>query len=74
MNLNNEIYNSDKNTIKSVAIGAFLETVIESGFSVLTFQNDSDSPKLLEKVIDNSFIQLHFCIKGSTQFSFNNNT
>lgn len=74
MNLNKENSTSDTKTLKSIAIGTFLETVIESGFLVLTFQNDSDSPKLLEKTIDNSFIQLHFCIKGSTQFSFNNSS
>ena len=74
MNLNKENSSSDTNTLKSIAAGAFLETLIEPGFLVLTFQNNSESPKLLEKAIDNSFIQLHFCLKGSTQFSFNNNT
>ena len=74
MNLNREISTSNVNTLKSVAKGTFLETVIESGFFVLTFQNDSQASKLLEKAIDSSFIQFHFCLKGNAQFCFNNNS
>ena len=74
MNLNKEISASNVSTLKSVAKGTFLETVIESGFFVLTFQNDSQSSKLLEKAIDSSFIQFHFCLKGNAQFCFNNNS
>ena len=74
MNLNKEISTSNVSTLKSVAKGTFLETVIESGFFVLTFQNDSQASKLLEKAIDSSFIQFHFCLKGNAQFCFNNNS
>ena len=74
MNLNKEIPTSNDSPLKSVAKGTFLETVIESGFFVLTFQNDSQASKFLEKAIDSSFIQLHFCLKGNAQFCFNNNS
>ena len=74
MNLNKEISSSDISHSKSVAKGTFLETVIESGFFVLTFQNDSQGSKLLEKAIDSSFIQFHFCLKGNAQFCFNSNS
>jgi len=71
MNLNKDISYSSENSLKNVARGAYIETPIESGFFVLTFQNDFDEPKLLEKDIDNSYLQFHFCLKGTTQFSFN---
>ena len=74
MSLNKEIPTSNVGSLKSVAKGTFLETVIESGFFVLTFQNDSQASKLLEKAIDSSFIQFHFCLKGNAQFCFNNNS
>ena len=74
MNLNKEISALNVGHLKSIAKGTFLETVIESGFFVLTFQNDSQAFKLLEKAIDSSFIQFHFCLKGNTQFCFNNNS
>ena len=74
MNLNKEISTSNVGPSKSVAKGTFLETVIESGVFVLTFQNDSQTSKLLEKAIDSSFIQFHFCLKGNAQFCFNNNS
>ena len=74
MNLNKEISTSNVTLLKNVAKGTFLETVIESGFFVLTLQNDSQASKLLEKAIDSSFIQFHFCLKGNAQFCFNNNS
>ncbi len=71
MNLNKDVSYSNESSSKNVARGAYIETPIESGFFVLTFQNDFDAPKLLEKDIDNSYLQFHFCLKGTTQFSFN---
>ena len=71
MNLNKDVSYSSESSLKNVARGAYIETPIESGFFVLTFQNDFDDPKLLEKDIDNSYLQFHFCLKGTTQFSFN---
>lgn len=73
MSLNKQIHTPIKNVGKSVAKGAFSETEIEPGFFVLTFQNTSDSTTVLEKAIDSSFIQFHFCLKGRAEFSFNKN-
>lgn len=71
MNLNNNEFSSDFDYSKSIARGTFIETSIEPGFFLMTFQNDFEAPKLLEKDIDSSYIQFHFCLKGGTQFSFN---
>ncbi|TVZ58196.1 AraC-like DNA-binding protein [Flavobacteriaceae bacterium MAR_2010_105] len=57
---------------KNIAKGSFEETKVEDGFFVLTFQNEKDEVQVLERDIDSSFIQFHFCLKGSSQFVFNN--
>lgn len=74
MNLNRANSNLTTSNLKSIAVGTFLEITIEHGFKVMTYQNESEAPKVLEKAIDSSFIQLHFCLKGATEFCFNNNT
>ena len=74
MNLNRQQFTPLGSGSKSVAVGTFDETIIESGFKLITYKNESDSTRALEKSIDSSFIQLHFCLKGNTQFCFNNNT
>jgi len=73
MNLNKQQFTPLGSGSKSVAVGTFDETIIESGFKLITYKNESDSTRALEKSIDSSFIQLHFCLKGNTQFCFNNN-
>ena len=74
MNLNNSQIQTAFTNPKNIAKGSFLETVIESGFVVMTYQNESSEIQLLEKEIDSSFIQFHFCLKGQCQFVFNNGT
>ncbi|WP_250433735.1 helix-turn-helix transcriptional regulator [Hanstruepera flava] len=59
---------------KSIAKGSFEESFIDDGFIVLTFQNNSNEIKTVEREIDSSYIQFHFCIKGSSAFQFNNGT
>lgn len=61
----------ENNQIKSIARGTFNESIIDDGFIVLTFQNDTDEIKSAEREIDSSYIQFHFCIKGSSVFQFN---
>ena len=56
---------------KSVARGTFYETFIEDGFFVLTYKNDENTVQILERDIDSTFIQFHFCTKGSAAFVFN---
>ncbi|HNU59553.1 MAG TPA: AraC family transcriptional regulator, partial [Aquaticitalea sp.] len=47
------------------------ETEIEEGFIVLTYRNDSVGMEVVERSNDSSFIQFHFCPKGSGKFIFN---
>lgn len=57
--------------LKSIAQSFFNETKVEDGFVILTFKNDESDVQKLAKEIDSSFIQFHFCIKGSVKFIFN---
>ena len=68
MNLNKDQIQSANVRTKYIAKGSFLETQIEPGFSVITHQNETGSVQLLEKEIDSSFIQFHFCLKGGCKF------
>ena len=47
--------------MKNVAKGSYDEILVESGFFVLKIQNDTDAETLVEREIDSSFIQFHFC-------------
>jgi AraC-like DNA-binding protein len=62
----------EKDNIKNVAKSTFTETKIEDGFFVLMCQNDNTAIETVEREIDTSFIQFHFCIKGKAAFQFNN--
>ena len=56
---------------KSVARSAFDETKVDEGVLVLTYKNETNEMQSLDKEIDSNFIQFHFCVKGSSQFVFN---
>lgn len=56
---------------KNNASGSFREVMLEDGFYVLKIQNDSEEKKRVERKIDSSFIQFHFCLKGQALFNFN---
>ena len=56
---------------KNVAKGSMEETKIDDGFFVLTYQNENNITEVIERKIDSSFIQFHFCLKGSSKFIFN---
>ncbi|AXT18502.1 helix-turn-helix domain-containing protein [Flavobacteriaceae bacterium AU392] len=71
MNLNSEDKNIAKESLKNVAKGTFNETKIDDGFYVLTYKNERDINTGVQRAIDNTFIQFHFCVKGSSQFVFN---
>ena len=71
MNLNNKKMKLDKTLSKSVARGTFDETFIEDGFFVLTHKNETNAIEILEREIDSTFIQFHFCTKGTADFVFN---
>ena len=72
MNLNNNKNISDFSVSKNIARGSFDETRIDNGFYVLSYQNNENEVQVVEREIDSSFIQFHFCIKGSSDFIFNN--
>ncbi len=57
--------------MKNVAKGSYEEILIEDGFYVLKIQNDSEEIAVVEREIDSSFIQFHFCLKGGSKFHFN---
>ena len=59
---------------KSIAKGTFEETLLENGFFILTGKNDADYQQVLERNIDSSYIQFHFCCKGNANFIFNQGT
>ena len=63
--------NLEKSISKSIARGTFEETHIEDGFTVLMHENETDALKILEREIDSSYIQFHFCTKGASAFVFN---
>ena len=57
---------------KNVAKGIYDETLIEDGFFVLKFRNETEEPQLFKRELSANFIQFHFCVKGTGSFSFNN--
>ncbi len=64
--------NTSNSTTKSVAQGSFDTLVNDKGFLVLAYTNTLAVAQTIERQIDSSFIQFHFCLKGSSVFQFNN--
>ena len=63
---------SNSNNIhKSIAQGSVDENKIEDGFFVLKMQNESIDTQQVIREIDSSYIQFHYCLKGSAKFNFN---
>ena len=56
---------------KNVAKGIYDETLIEEGFFILKFRNETEESQLFKRELSANFIQFHFCVKGSGSFSFN---
>ncbi|WP_194768275.1 helix-turn-helix transcriptional regulator [Tamlana sp. I1] len=63
--------NQDFNGDKSIAKSTFNETPVEEGVMVLALKNDSGDMQSAVKDISSDYIQFHFCVKGSSQFVFN---
>jgi len=57
---------------KNVGESTFEEIILEDGFYVLHFQNESNEVQVFEREINSTFIQIHFCLKGNSKFLFNN--
>ncbi|RZN84587.1 MAG: AraC family transcriptional regulator [Winogradskyella sp.] len=64
----------EKSNLKSIAESSFDETYLESGFFVLSYKNDNEAIEVVERRIDSSYIQFHFCTKGEATFVFNQGT
>ncbi|WP_299055601.1 helix-turn-helix transcriptional regulator [uncultured Polaribacter sp.] len=56
---------------KNVGESSFDEITLEKGFYVLHFQNENDKVQNFVREIDNTFIQMHFCLRGNSKFLFN---
>lgn len=59
---------------KNIAEGSLQEIFVDTGFLVLKFQNDTSQIQLLNRKIDRSYLQFHFCVKGRAKFVFNEGT
>lgn len=56
---------------KNIAKGSYDEIALEEGFFVVTSQNESAYSQRINREIDRSYIQFHFCLKGHAKFIFN---
>ena len=52
-------------------VSSIYETVIEKGFYVLRMKNDSKVFQHKKQAVNQDIIQFHFCLKGQTNFTFN---
>lgn len=56
---------------KNIAQSPMEELWVDKDFCIITFKNEGSQIEVLEKEIDSSFIQFHFCLKGESKFIFN---
>jgi AraC-like DNA-binding protein len=52
-------------------VSSIYETVIEKGFYVLRIKNESEGFQHKKQAVNQDIIQFHFCLKGQTNFTFN---
>ena len=57
--------------MKSNDISSFFETEVEAGLFVLRLKNDNEELLRKEYPVSQDVIQFHFCLKGQTNFTFN---
>ncbi|WP_310991625.1 helix-turn-helix transcriptional regulator [Aequorivita marina] len=56
---------------KNNAQGFYEEVLLEDGFFILKFHNNTTKSQVYKREVVTSFIQFHFCIKGAASFAFN---
>ena len=56
---------------KNIAQSFYGETSIEPGFFILKFNNETDENQTFKREVNSNYIQFHFCVKGTANFSFN---
>ena len=57
--------------MKNNGISSFDESMVDPGFSILRLKNDSEEVLNKKHPVSLEFIQFHFCLKGQTNFTFN---
>lgn len=57
--------------MENVVKGSCEEIRIEAGFFLLKIQNTTGASSRIERAVDSSFLQFHFCLKGGCVFNFN---
>jgi len=58
--------------LKNNAESTILKKEIENGIFILKFQNNNTKSQTYQNQIDSSYIQFHYCLKGTSKFYFNN--
>ena len=61
-------------TQENNALRPYLDQMIEPGFYVLTYENETNKSQHIIRHVDASLIQFHFCFRGSATFNFNKRT
>jgi len=56
---------------ENIAKGSYEKVQIDEGFFVLKIQNNHTEIQKVNKEINRSYIQFHFCLKGNAKFIFN---
>ncbi len=51
--------------------GFYEEIILDPGFFILKFNNETDENQSFKREVSSNFIQFHFCIKGAATFGFN---
>jgi AraC-like DNA-binding protein len=59
---------------KNVGESTFEEIILDKGFYLFHFQNESQTIQNFERTINSTFIQIHFCLRGKAKFLFNGST
>lgn len=72
MNLNKQEIYHNLSEEKNNAEGTLVETKIDDGFYILTYQNEINDIQVVERHIESNYIQFHYCVKSSSHFVFNN--
>lgn len=57
--------------LKNIGKSTIEEITLEKGFYLLHFQNESNDLEVFEKEINQTYIQIHFCLRGKSKFLFN---
>ncbi len=57
---------------KNIAIGSVQNYQVDDGIIFLKLSNDNSTDLVFNQTIDKKYIQFHFCIKGFSNFQFNN--